>query len=94
MICKHCNNNIDEGVLICPSCGLGGPLAEAREKHEELKRRRDGLVRSAVHSPMFLIFTVCFSIMTVFSVVSIFSGSYGELLPTVFMLIATVNMFS
>ncbi len=42
---------------------------------------------------MFLIFTICFSIMTVFSVVSIFSGSYGELLPTVFMLIATVNMW-
>ncbi len=93
MICKQCNNNIDNSALICPRCGLGGPLAEAREEYEELKRRRDGLTRSAVHSPMFLIFTVCFSIMTVFNIVSIFSGSYGELLPTVFMLIATINMW-
>ena len=93
MICKQCNNEIDGGSLVCPICLYTAPLNEERKKLTDLKDRQASLLRSLCHSPLFLAFTVCLSIVALATVGSVVQGNVTDLLAAIFMAVSAVGLW-
>ena len=93
MNCKQCNQPIAENELFCKHCGYKGPQEEQKVKVAEAKQRLRDILIPQCHTPIFLIFTICFTIMTISQVASIFTGGFGNILPAIFMIVGTVGLW-
>ena len=97
MNCKQCNQPIAENELFCKNCGYQGPLAEQKEKHDQAKLKLDSNLISQSHSVIFLIVAICFTVMTVSQIPSIFTFNIfaliGALLPLIFMIKSTIGLW-
>ncbi len=93
MNCKQCNQPIAENELFCKHCGYKGPQEEQKVKVAEAKQRLRDILIPQCHTPLFLIFTICFTLMTISQVASIFTGGFGNILPAIFMIVGTVGLW-
>ena len=82
-----------ENELFCKHCGYKGPQEEQKVKVAEAKQRLRDILIPQCHTPIFLIFTICFTIMTISQVASIFTGGFGNILPAIFMIVGTVGLW-
>ena len=64
-----------------------------RKKLTDLKDRQASLLRSLCHSPLFLAFTVCLSIVALATVGSVVQGNVTDLLAAIFMAVSAVGMW-
>lgn len=93
MICKQCNNILNDDACICDACGFKARLAIERDKLEELKEKQRGQAAAGCREILFLIFTICFTVMTVGSAASVLGGNLADALSAVFMIISTVGLW-
>ena len=97
MNCKKCNHPQEANELFCKECGYPAPLQEQKEKVSQLKERSTGVLIGQSHSPLFLVFTICFSVMLLTFVASSVLGGIvsiiSAILPLIFMIIATIGLW-
>ena len=97
MNCKQCNQQIAEDALFCKNCGYQEPLEAQKAKVAQAKYKLKNVFIGQTHLPLFLIFTICFTVMAVSQVINTLTGGLwgflGGILPTIFMIIATVGLW-
>ena len=97
MNCKQCNQPLAENELFCKNCGHQGPLTEQQLKVVDLKKKADNTLLAQCKSVLFLIITICFTVMTIAQLIAMISGGVtgilGGILPMIIMIVATVNLW-
>ena len=96
MNCTKCSHPLQEGEVFCKQCGYQFAVAEQKEKIAAAKGKTKGVLAAHLHSVIFLIFTICFTVMFVTSTISMFTGGpaaiVSGILPFIFMLIAVIGI--
>ena len=97
MNCPKCNQPLNAGEIICKSCGHRVALAEQQAKVEAAKNNIKNSLAANLHSVIFLLFTICFTVMFATQLISMFTGGIPSIvqgiLPFIFMLIATIGLW-
>jgi hypothetical protein len=97
MNCKKCNHPQEANELFCKECGYPAPLQEQKEKVSRLKGKAAKVLIDQSHSPLFLVFTICFSVMLLsYVAASVLGGIFtigAAILSLIFMIIATVGLW-
>ena len=97
MNCTKCSHPLQEGELFCKHCGHQFAVAEQREKIAAAKAKTKGVLAANLHSVIFLIFTICFTVMFVTTTINMFTGGVttilSGILPFIFMLIAVIGLW-
>ena len=97
MNCKQCNQPQAENELFCKNCGYQAPLEAQKAKVAQAKYSLKNIFIGHTHSVLFLIFTICFTVMTASQVINMFTGGLagiiGGILNAIFMIIATVGLW-
>ena len=97
MNCTKCSHPLQEGEVFCKQCGYQFAVAEQKEKIAAAKGKTKGVLAAHLHSVIFLIFTICFTVMFVTSTISMFTGDpaaiVAGILPFIFMLIAVIGLW-
>ena len=97
MNCTKCSHPLQEGELFCKHCGHQFAVAEQREKIAAAKAKTKGVLAANLHSVIFLIFTICFTVMFVTTTINMFTGGFttilSGILPFIFMLIAVIGLW-
>ena len=97
MNCTKCNHPLQEGDHFCKHCGDRFAIAEQKEKVNVAKGKARAILAENLHSPLFLIFAICFTVMFASQVVSMITGGItailGGILPFIFMLIALIGLW-
>ena len=97
MNCTKCSHPLQEGEVFCKQCGYQFAVAEQKEKIAAAKGKTKGVLAAHLHSVIFLIFTICFTVMFVTSTISMFTGGpaaiVSGILPFIFMLIAVIGLW-
>ena len=98
MNCKKCNQPLEDNALFCKECGYSDQVETQKAKVADLKNRAQGVVLEKCRSPLFLVSAICFSVMLLFQLMSVFMGGIVSIvtaiLPTIFMIIALVGMWT
>ena len=93
MNCTKCSHPLQEGEVFCKQCGYQFAVAEQKEKIAAAKGKTKGVLAAHLHSVIFLIVAICFTVMFVTQTISIFTGQFAGILPWIFMLIAVIGLW-
>ncbi len=97
MKCSICSAELNETDLYCASCGDKFALNAQKEKLDAVLENGKDTIRQQAHNPLFLIASLCFTLVFVFKVISMVTGGiFGiitGILPFVFMLITVIGMW-
>lgn len=79
--------------LFCQKCGYKGKLEEQKIKLKQLKMKYRGILLEKTRSPLFLVISIIFSVLTVAKAAPIMNGDFTVLLDLGFMIAATVGLW-
>ena len=97
MNCTKCSHPLQEGELFCKQCGYQFAVAEQKEKIAAAKGKTKGVLAAHLHSVIFLIVAICFTVMFVTKIGSMFTGNPAAIVSGIFdfifMLIAVIGLW-
>ena len=85
MKCDKCGKALLAEELFCKECGHEQAYHQQRKILHEAEANQKNFIKKKFHSPLFLITTICFTVITLFSLPSI--------IPAIFMIITTVGLW-
>ena len=105
MFCPNCNNEVADGTLVCNTCGA--PVARIEQEHKvaAAKEAVGNSVKKWFLSPLFIVIASIVSLLALFDVIativgladftftSVIFGLVFNMIPAIFLIIATVAVW-